>query len=108
MYGTLAAVYDFLVPEPLLSPEGSASAFEELLAGLEPGARVLDCACGTGALAVGLALRGFEVTASDASPEMVARAQALAAERGVALQTATRTWAELDGERFDAVLCVGN
>ena len=39
---------------------------------------------------------------------MVARTQALAAERGVALQTATRTWAELDGERFDAVLCVGN
>jgi SAM-dependent methyltransferase len=69
---------------------------------------VLDCACGTGTLAVGLALRGFEVTASDASPEMVARTQTLAAERGVALQTATRTWAELDGERFDAVLCVGN
>ena len=108
MYGTLAAVYDFLVPEPLLSPEGSAALFDEVLAGLEPGARVLDCACGTGTLAVGLALRGFEVTASDASPEMVARTQALAAERGVPLQTATRTWAELDGERFDAVLCVGN
>ena len=76
--------------------------------GLEPGARVLDCACGTGTLAVGLALRGFEVTASDASPEMVARTQALAAAHGAALQTATRTWAELDGERFDAVLCVGN
>ena len=108
MYGTLAEVYDFLVPEPLLSPEGSASLFDELLAGLEPGARVLDCACGTGTLAVGLALRGFEVAASDASPEMVARTQALAAERGAALETATRTWAELDGERFDAVLCVGN
>jgi SAM-dependent methyltransferase len=108
VYGTLAAVYDFLVPESLLSPEGSASAFDELLAGLDPGARVLDCACGTGTLAVGLALRGFEVAASDASPEMVARTQALAAERGAALQTATRTWAELDGECFDAVLCVGN
>jgi cyclopropane fatty-acyl-phospholipid synthase-like methyltransferase len=108
VYGALAAVYDFLVPEPLLSPEGSAALFDDVLAGLEPGARVLDCACGTGTLAVGLALRGFEVAASDASPEMVARTQALAAEHGVALQTATRTWAELDGERFDAVLCVGN
>ena len=108
MYGTLAAVYDFLVPEPLLAPEGSAALFDDGLEELEPGARVLDCACGTGTLAVGLALRGFAVTASDASPEMVARTQALAAERGVALQTATRTWAELGGERFDAVLCVGN
>jgi SAM-dependent methyltransferase len=108
VYGTLAEVYDFLVPEALLSPEGSAAAFDELLAELDPGARVLDCACGTGTLAVGLALRGFEVTASDASPEMVARTRALAAERGSALQTATRTWAELHGEQFDAVLCVGN
>jgi SAM-dependent methyltransferase len=108
VYGTLAEVYDFLVPEVLLSPEGSASVFDELLAELPAGARVLDCACGTGTLAVGLALRGFEVTASDASAEMVARTRALAAERDVALQTATRTWAELDGERFDAVLCVGN
>jgi cyclopropane fatty-acyl-phospholipid synthase-like methyltransferase len=108
VYGTLAAVYDFLVPEALLSPEGSAAAFDGVLGGLEPGARVLDCACGTGTLAVGLALRGLEVTASDASPEMVARTQALAAERGVPLETATRAWAELDGDRFDAVLCVGN
>src|SRR4051812_49904332 len=39
---------------------------------------------------------------------MVARTEALAAERGAALQTAIRTWAELGGERFDAVPCVGN
>ena len=108
MYDALAAVYDFLVPESLLSPEGSAAAFDGVLAGLPADARVLDCACGTGTLAVGLALRGFDVTASDASPEMVARARALAAERGVPLEVATRAWAELGGDRFDAVLCVGN
>jgi SAM-dependent methyltransferase len=108
VYGTLAEVYDFLVPEALLSPEGSAAAFDDLLAGLAPGARVLDCACGTGTLAVGLALRGFDVTASDASPAMVARTRALAAERDVPLDVATRAWAELGGEPFEAVLCVGN
>jgi SAM-dependent methyltransferase len=108
VYGTLAEVYDFLVPEPLLSPEGSASSLEEVLRGLAPGAHVLDCACGTGTLAVGLALRGFVVAASDASPEMVARTRALAAEHGVSVETATRAWAELGGDRFDAVLCVGN
>jgi len=108
VYGTLAEVYDFLVPEPLLSPEGSAAALAEVLDGLPAGARVLDCACGTGTLAVGMALRGFDVTASDASPAMVERTRALAAERGVPLVVATRAWADLGGESFAAVLCVGN
>ena len=97
MYGALADVYDFLVPEALLSPEGSAAAFEQVTAELPAGARVLDCACGTGTLAVGLALRGFEVAASDASAAMVARTRALAAERGVDVRAATRAWAELRG-----------
>ena len=108
MYGTLAGVYDFLVTEALLSPEGSAAAFATVTDELAPGARVLDCACGTGTLAVGLALQGFEVSASDASPEMVARTRALAAERGVAVATAVRRWEELGGGPFDAVFCVGN
>ena len=102
MYAALAEVYDFLVPEALLSPEGSAAAFEVVLAELEPGARVLDCACGTGTLAAGIALRGFDVRASDASPEMVARTRA----RGVAAEV--RRWEQLEGGPFDAVLCVGN
>jgi SAM-dependent methyltransferase len=107
-YGTLAGVYDYLVPEALLSPEGSAAAFDDVLGGLAPGARVLDCACGTGTLAVGLALRGFEVAASDAAEEMVARTRALAAEHRVSVEAQTRAWADLEGEPFDAVLCVGN
>jgi SAM-dependent methyltransferase len=107
-YDTLADVYDFLVPEALLSPAGSAAAFEAVLAEIPAGARVLDCACGTGTLAVGLALRNFEVSASDASAEMVARTRALAAEHGVRLDVATRVWKELEGGPFDAVFCVGN
>jgi SAM-dependent methyltransferase len=105
VYGTLAAVYDWLTPDALLSPEGSAKAFQPLL---EPGSRVLDCACGTGSLAVGLALAGFQVSASDGSPEMVARTRALAEARGVALRAETRLWADLHGGPYDAVLCVGN
>jgi SAM-dependent methyltransferase len=108
MYDSLAAVYEFLVPDALLEPEGAAEAFVPLLGELGPGARVLDCACGTGQLAVGLALRGFAVTATDASGAMIARTQALAARRGVALTAAVRSWEELSGGPFDAVLCVGN
>ena len=105
MYGTLAAVYDWLVPDALLTPEGSAEAFAPLL---EPGWRVLDCAAGTGTLAVGLALSGFDITASDASPEMVERARALAQARGVDVRAEVRVWADLRGGPYDAVLCVGN
>jgi SAM-dependent methyltransferase len=48
-----------------------------------PGDRVLDLGCGTGEDAVLLAARGVRVTGIDASPEMVARARAKAAERGL-------------------------
>src|SRR4051812_37785756 len=108
MYDSLAGVYEFLVPEALLSPEGSAAAFDAVLEVLPAGARVLDCACGNGTLAVGLALRGFEVDASDASPDMVARTRALAAERGVPVPAEVRRWEALAGGPYDAVFCVGN
>ena len=108
MYDTLADVYDWLIPEALLTPEGSAAAFEAVVAELPSGARVLDCACGIGTLAVGLALRGFVVTASDASEGMVARTRALAAAHGARVETKVRAWEELDGGPFDAVCCVGN
>ena len=108
MYDTLADVYDWLVPESLLAPEGSAAAFDAVLRELSPGARVLDCACGTGTLAVGLALRGFDVTASDASEAMVVRARALAATHGARVEASARRWEELEGGPFDAVFCVGS
>jgi SAM-dependent methyltransferase len=108
VYDRLADVYDWLVPETLLDPEGSAAAFETVIDRLPRGARVLDCAAGTGTLAVGLALRGFEVTASDASEGMVARTRALAGAHGVPLEASVRVWEDLDGGPFDAVFCVGN
>ena len=112
MYEELARVYEFLIPEGLAEPEAAAAAFAGVLAELPPRARVLDCAAGTGELAVGLALRGFEVAATDASEPMLARARALAEARGVELETHVRSWNSLaqigwDG-RFDAVLCIGN
>ena len=108
-YDTIADVYEYLVPDALLSPRGSAEAFAQYV---EPGARVLDCACGTGTLAVGLALRGHDVAATDASAAMVARTRRLAAANGAALDVSVCPWDELPGcgwqEAFDVVLCVGN
>lgn len=111
-YDTLAAVYDWLVPEPLLTPEGTVDAFATAVDTLDVGARVLDCAAGTGQLAVGLALRGHAVVASDASPAMVERTRTLAATHGVDVPAVVCAWEALTGqgwgESFDAVFCVGN
>jgi SAM-dependent methyltransferase len=111
-YDALAEIYDWLVPDALLTPRLSAEAFSPITAELAPGSRVLDCAAGTGQLAVGLALRGFEVVATDASGEMVRRVRRLADEERTDLRALTCSWEELDEagfeDSFDAVFCVGN
>jgi SAM-dependent methyltransferase len=112
-YDTIAAVYDFLVPDALLTPQGSADAFAAHVDPLRPvrpsdppspSARVLDCACGTGTLAVGLALRGCDVVATDASAAMVARTARLAAAHGAALQALVCTWEQIAGRGWDGRL----
>ena len=104
-YDTIAGVYEFLVPDALLTPQGSAAAFASHV---QPRARVLDCACGTGTLAVGLALLGCSVVASDASAAMVARPAALAREHGADVDASVRTWEQIEERDVDVVLCVGN
>ena len=111
-YGSLASVYEWLVPDAKASPAGSAQAFEMVTAGLDPGAQILDCACGIGLLAVGLAQAGFRVTACDASPAMAGRTRALARAHRVEVPARVCRWDQLPDQgwqdRFDAVLCVGN
>ncbi|POX60134.1 class I SAM-dependent methyltransferase [Streptomyces sp. Ru62] len=73
-------------------------------------ATVLDCSCGIGTQAIGLALRGHSVTGTDLSHRAAARAVREAARRGLSLRTATADMRRLpfpDG-RFDAVVCADN
>jgi SAM-dependent methyltransferase len=111
-YDDLARVYDWLVPDELLEPAGAAAAFEMVLDLVPAGGPVLDCACGTGQLAVGAAQRGYAVTASDASEHMVERTRDLAARHGVSVTSAVCAWEGLPAPDapgpFDAVFCVGN
>ena len=74
--------------------------------GIGPGDRVLDVAAGTGSVAIPAAQTGASVVASDLTPELLATGEAIAAERGVALE-----WTEANAEampfadnEFDAVL----
>lgn len=110
-YDALASAYTWLVPDELIEPEGAAAAFAPAIGPLRPGSRVLDCAAGTGQLAVGLALLGHRVIASDRSSAMIHQTRRLAARHGVALGTAVCAWDDLRAAvsgPFDAVLCVGN
>ena len=111
-YGALSDVYEWLIPDAMLTPAGSVAALGDLVKSLPPHTRVLDCACGTGQLAVGLAGLGLDVVAADASLGMVRRTQELADELGVSLRTLHASWDELpdhlDTSTFDLVFCVGN
>ena len=111
-YDALAGVYDWLQPEPLLTPAGSVEAFAGQIRRLPAGAAVLDCSAGTGALAVGLALEGFTVVASDVSTAMLEHTRRRAQQHGVDVEVVHCAWEELGlqgwDERFAGVFCVGN
>ncbi|CAL9665200.1 class I SAM-dependent methyltransferase [Streptomyces sp. enrichment culture] len=73
-------------------------------------AEVLDCSCGIGTQAIGLALRGHRVTGTDLSPRAAARAGREAAGRKLGMSTAVADMRSLpfpDG-RFDVVVCADN
>ncbi|MFI6204814.1 class I SAM-dependent methyltransferase [Streptomyces sp. NPDC051041] len=73
-------------------------------------AAVLDCSCGIGTQAIGLARHGHRVIGTDLSPRAAARAAREAAHRGLTLHTAAADMRRLpfpDG-RFDTVVCADN
>jgi ubiquinone/menaquinone biosynthesis C-methylase UbiE len=53
---------------------------------LTSGSRLLDAGCGSGQYAVAFAERGYQVTAVDLAPEMIARARGHAEEHGVEVE----------------------
>lgn len=72
--------------------------------------RVLDCSCGIGTQAIGLALAGHEVVGSDLSPVAAARAGVEASARGALLPTAAADMRRLPFAPavFDVVVCADN
>jgi SAM-dependent methyltransferase len=111
-YNALAEVYEWLISDAKLAPAEFAASFDDVLSLLPSNAHVLDCSCGTGQLAVGLAGRGLQVVATDASEAMVRRTAELSEEFGAPVRTVRANWEELpdrfDDDTFDMVFCVGN
>lgn len=74
---------------------------------LEPGAAILDLACGRGRVAVELARQGFDVTGLDLSPRSLELAREAAHDAGVHIELIRRDMRQLQAEEaFDAVINV--
>jgi 2-polyprenyl-3-methyl-5-hydroxy-6-metoxy-1,4-benzoquinol methylase len=72
---------------------------------------LLDCCCGIGTQAIGLALRGHRVRGTDLSPQAIERAPKEAASFGVSIPFGVadvRTLGEQVSDTFDAVLACDN
>lgn len=74
------------------------------------GLRILDCACGTGFPALGLAKRGYDMTCSDGSETLLRHFARNARISGVGLHASLANWDDLSdryGAAFDVVMCRG-
>ena len=112
-YDNLAPHYDKLFLDWQNATQEQAQILSRLLQnyGFDTSARILDCACGIGTQAIGLAALGYSVTASDISSGALAEAKkrANASQMTIRFEHAdfcalSETFAEL----FDVVLVMDN
>ncbi|MFD4872312.1 class I SAM-dependent methyltransferase [Streptomyces sp. NPDC058420] len=111
-YDALAADYHLIFPDWDASMARQAAALDGVVRdrlGAGPH-RVLDCSCGIGTQAIGLAGVGHRVIGSDLSPAAVARAAVEAAARRVRLPVTVADMRALPfrAAAFDVVVCADN
>lgn len=112
-YDNLATQYDKLFLDWQAATREQAELLDRLFAeyGFDKSAHVLDCACGIGTQAIGLAAWGYHVTASDISDGELAQARERAEKNRVKLRLVNADFcalAETFSERFDIVICMDN
>ena len=109
----LAADYDWMFDDDTLANGRAINspATARLLQRVSHTSVVLDAACGTGVDAAVLGRRGFTVWAADASDAMADVAAARFRREDLEIPLLRSGWTDLPaatGQRFDAVLCIGN
>jgi glycine/sarcosine N-methyltransferase len=112
-YDQLARDYHLIFADWSKSIERQGHALDRLIRAHmpPPPLDVLDCSCGIGTQAIGLAGHGYRVHATDLSPAAVERAAHEAAARGVPLTVGVadfRTLASQVEGRFDVVISCDN
>ena len=113
-YDELANHYHLIFENWDVSVERQAAVLSSILhrkCGLSTTSRILDCACGIGTQALGLAKMGFQVSGCDVSPAAVARARLEASQRSLDIQFSVANMLDLTSlgdAHFDAVICMDN
>lgn len=104
-YTGLAEVYDALMQD--VDGDAWAAYIEtHLHKSAQPVKTVLDCACGTGAIALRLAKKGYEVTGLDCSAEMLHVAQQSARNAGLRVPFVQQDMRQIALHRkVDAIVC---
>lgn len=112
-YDSLASQYDKLFLDWQAATQDQAVILNGIIRnnGFDQTAKILDCACGIGTQAVGLAALGYPVTASDISDAALAEAKKRAGENHVSIRfehADFRALSERFTEHFDIVICMDN
>ena len=112
-YNKMAGQYDRLFRDWNASVSEQAAILDRIFAyyGFDRTAHILDCACGIGTQAIGLAALGYPVTGSDFSDAALAQAKERAAKQGVPIRFAHADFRVLEhafSEQFEIVIAMDN
>ena len=112
-YDNLATQYDKLFLDWQATTHEQAVILNRIFQqnGFDTSANILDCACGIGTQAIGLAALGYSVTASDISDGELAEARVRAADNHVSIRFEHADFCALSetfSETFDLVICMDN
>lgn len=108
-YDDLAASYSSIFPDWQVSVKRQGKIIGELLGDVS--LTVLDCSCGIGTQAIGLALEGYKVHATDISSKEVEKAKEGATEMGASLTFGVADFRNLDSQvdgKYDVVITFDN
>lgn len=112
-YDNMASQYDKLFQDWQATTHEQAIILDRIFKqeGFDKEARVLDCACGIGTQAIGLAAQGYNVTASDISDGELAEARKRAEDNDVKIRFEHANFCALSdsfSEQFDIVIAMDN
>lgn len=112
-YNKLASQYDKLFLDWSAATQEQAQILKRIFddRGFGADARILDCACGIGTQAIGLAALGYPVTASDFSDDALRQARERADRQGLRISFAQADFRALSAvfsEQFDIVIAMDN
>lgn len=112
-YDNLATQYDKLFLDWQATTQEQAVILDRLFRdnGFDKSAHILDCACGIGTQAIGLAAMGYDMTASDISVGALAEARERAARNNVQISFANADFCALPetfSSQFDVIIAMDN